>query len=93
MKQYTFEELNQMRITKGELFALLKSEGVEFDYALPENWVDALHAFCEVHNPLITYHLIVSTTVWVYLPKGDYFGGPCTACKEVQEAINAWQAK
>lgn len=89
VKQYTFAELNQMRVSKGELFAELKNQGIEFDYAIPEDWADDFYAYCQKHNPLVTYHLIVSTTVWMY---GNIFGDPLSCCKEVTELLERYYA-
>lgn len=86
MNKYTFEQLNEMRISKGELFAELKSDkSHEFDYALPQDWLNDLAAFCEKYAPLVTYNLIRSTTVWVY-PES----APLTCCIEVDKAIDLW---
>jgi hypothetical protein len=89
IKRYTFSELNQMRVSKGELFAELKKEGIEFDYAIPEDWADSFYAFCQKYNPLITYHLIVSTTVWTY---GTIFGNPLSCCVEVHQMLEKYYA-
>lgn len=83
--QYTYSELNQMRQTKGELFAQLQREGIEFDYALPQDWLNEFSAYCEKHNPIVTYHLISSTTVWAY---GNVFGTPVTVCSDVQVMLD-----
>ena len=88
MKQYTHEELNQMRISKGELFASVEST---FDYALPQTWLDAFAVFCKVNHPLVTYDLIQSTTVWLY--GNDTFAGrPLTVCSDVQIALDAMRS-
>ena len=86
MKTYTYEELNTMRVTKGELF-LGESD---FDFALPQTWLDDFAAWCSVHAPEVTYHLILSTTVWSY--KDSFFGKPLTRCIEVQTAIYDYNA-
>jgi len=86
LKKYTWQELNEMRVSKGELFAELRSDKThEFDYALPQDWLDALAAFCEQYAPLVTYDLIRSTTVWVY-PES----APLTVCTDVDKAIDLY---
>ena len=87
--QYSFGQLNQMRVTKGELFAELKKQGIEFDYAIPEDWADDFYAYCKKHNPIITYHLITSTTVWTY---GTIFGNPLSCCAEVTAMLEKYYA-
>ena len=37
-KYYSYAQLNQMRVTKGELFKLLSDLKVTFDYALPQEY-------------------------------------------------------
>lgn len=84
--KYTFTELNQMGVTKGELFAELRKDKThEFDYALPQDWLNEFATFCEKHAPLVTYDLIRSTTVWVY-PES----APMSLCIEVDAALDVY---
>jgi hypothetical protein len=89
MKQLTMKQIQNMHVTKGELFQALKNEGMEFDYALPQDWLNDLANYCKVYFPLVTYDLIKSTTVWMYASQGFTFGDAFTACSEVQQAIDA----
>lgn len=86
MRTQTIQTLEARRVTKGELF-----QGVRdiFDYALPQDWIDAFSTWCAGRFPEVTYHLILSTTVWAY-PRGYLLGRPLTACTEVRRALDAW---
>ena len=87
MRQYSYEDLNQMRISKGELFHDID---ITFDYALPQEWLDKFADWCIVNYPIVTYHLIRSTTVWAYT-KGSLFGEPLTVCIEVDNALDTYK--
>lgn len=82
IKQISYETLNQMRVSKGELFQDCK---FTFDYALPQDWLNDFAEWCNKYHPIITYHLIASTTVWAY-PKGLFYGLPVSVCSEVHNA-------
>lgn len=86
LKTYSLQELNELRLSKGELFSQFKET---FDYALPQTWLDNVSAWCKANSPIITYDLIRSTTVWSY-GKGDLLGGPVTVCNEVHDALVAF---
>lgn len=86
LEKYTIQELESKNMTKGELFAELRKDTAhEFDYALPQDWLDAFSEFCKVNDPKITYHLILGTTVWVY-PES----APLTRCTEVDKALDVY---
>ena len=68
-------------ISKSECFERLNKEKYEFDYALPQNWLDEF-----VKKTKLEYHLVLSTTVWVYERKG-FNSFPVSCCVEVQRAI------
>jgi hypothetical protein len=89
MKQFTMKQIENMHVSKGELFQTLKNEGTEFDYALPQDWLNDLADYCRVYFPSVTRDLITSTTIWVYASQGFTFGDAYTACTEVQRAIDA----
>jgi len=82
LQKFTISELNENPRSKGELFQSLRDAKLEFDYALPQYWLDCFAKYCEKLNPIITYHLILSTMVWYY---GDCkIGRPMTMCTDVQ---------
>ncbi len=87
MKKYTYSELNQMRVSKGELFSGLQGS---FDYALPQDWLNRFADFCAKENPVITYDLIRSTTVWIY---SSLMGEAYTACIEVDSMLDQFYNK
>ena len=85
MKAYCpqpFANLWQLNLSKLDYF---KKYDESFDSALPQQWLDA---FAD-HSNDITYHQIVSTTVWAY--ESDYTG-PVTCCTEVLEAFQRWES-
>lgn len=88
---FKLEELEEKRWTKRELaeeILLVKweSEGrCEFDYALPQNWLDKFSKLAK-----LDYHLVASTTFWV-LESGCTFGYPVSGCYEVQSKIKLWR--
>jgi hypothetical protein len=89
MKQLTIKQIENLHVSKGDLFQPLKNEGCEFDYALPQDWLNDLADYCRVYFPSVTYDLIKSTTVWMYSAGGFTFGDAFTACTEVQRAMDA----
>ena len=68
-------------VTKGDVFADFPHM---FDYAMPQEWLDAFADWCQTHRAAVTYDLIRSTTVWSY-PEHDLCG-PVTCCVEVMQA-------
>ena len=83
---YTYSQLNQMRVSKRELFSHLEQEEHEFDYALPQDWLNSLSDFCMIYRPDVTYYLILSTTVWLSPESAPY-----TVCAEVNDAITLYK--
>lgn len=79
----TIEQLAENPRTKGEHFADFKEV---FDWAMPQDWIDEFAYWCESNRPRVTYHLIVSSTVWA-APAGLW--QPATCCVEVAEAYEA----
>ena len=76
---YTIEQLEKMNVSKGDLFKdFFKVK--TFDYALPQNWLDNF-----VNWSSLPYHLVLSTTVWIY-PENK----PMSICTEVQEKIDEY---
>lgn len=86
----TAKELLNTSYTKGKLFQGADKEG-SFDYALPQGWLDDFANWCGVNAPHVTYHLIMSTTVWLYPKNGTH--GPMTACREVGNAYVTYLTK
>jgi hypothetical protein len=90
-RTYSIEELEAMRITKRDLAdKILLSKWEEegrcaFDYALPQQWLDKFTDLAK-----IDYHLVLSTTFWVY-QEGSVFGYPVSGCKEVNQKLRAWR--
>lgn len=82
MTRYTGKELQQQHISKRDLFLPLDKQGIVYDSALPQQWLDN---FTARHK--IDYYTVLYSTVWVY-PKGFIFGFPVSACTEVQHAID-----
>ena len=80
-------------MTKGDLAERigLNEPLVEWDGALPHEWLEGFLSFCkkweEYHT--ITHPLITSTTFWVYY-KDDAMGRPVSGCTEVQDAIDSY---
>jgi hypothetical protein len=68
-------------ISKKECFEKLNKKKYEFDYALPQNWLDSF-----VEKSHLEYHLVLGTTVWVYEKKG-LKSFPVSCCVEVQREI------
>ena len=83
IKQYSWEELNEMRIGKWVLFQELLCER---DYSLPQDWLNRFSHWCRDNGSYITYDLIRSTTVWAYPDKALFGGMPVFACSDVQVA-------
>ncbi len=87
MRLYTIAELNSLRKTKKELFAQLADS---FDYAVPQDWLDAFASWCQENRPEVTYDLIRSATVWSYAHGNNHFGFPVTISQEVKDAYLAY---
>jgi hypothetical protein len=81
MKRYTIEQIENIRMTKGDLFKELENIGKTFDYALPQQWLNNFSKFAAWND--LTYDLIRSTTVWIY-PENK----PVSICSEVQAEID-----
>jgi len=79
-KAFPIKELETMHISKGKLAELIGLT-CNFDYALPEKWIETQISKVNpsVENPRA---LIISTTFWVY-DKYDLFGRPVSGCIEV----------
>lgn len=84
---YTINRLAEMRVTKAELF---EQHVRPFDFALPQEWLNAFANWCKTQAPNLTYRLITSTTVWSYAVSST--GIPLSACREVAEALRDYGA-
>ena len=80
--RYYSDQLPEM--SKGEAFSKLSNEKYEFDYALPQNWLDQF-----VLESRLDYHRVLSTTVWVYERK-SHRSGAVSICVEVQRALEIY---
>jgi len=93
----TIKQLEALDLTKSECFENYgddKEDGWEFDYALPQDWLNDFAGWCkntktDNWHRNVTYDLIASTTVWVYPP---LFGEPCTCCHEVYLAYQKYES-
>jgi hypothetical protein len=86
-KCYPVSELNSLNKTKSQIFQEI---GFSFDCVLPQNWLDDFSEWCKLNHRELTYHLILSTTVWAYPPK--FFNGlPISCCKEVTSAYKEYK--
>ena len=81
----TIPELQDMRISKGELFFDLKGS---FDYALPQEWLERFSDWCSINFVDVTYDLIRGTTVTAYSDSG--YCEFVTRCTEVFDAYEMW---
>jgi len=86
MERYTINQIFKMNTTKGDLFKKLEKSGKVFDYALPQGWLNVFSEYAEKTG--LTYHFILSTTVWVY-PESM----PFSICQEVQQLIDEYMNK
>ena len=82
MELLTIDELLETRLTKGDTW---KDAPFNFDYALPQGWLDAITKFA-IDNGFLScsYDVILSTTVWSY---ENGYGAPETCCFEVADLI------
>ena len=62
---------------------IYKDAGVEFDWALPQNWLDEVSEF----NPDWPYERIMNQFVWQY-PVGSSFGKPGPLTEEAEAFLN-----
>jgi len=62
----------------------LNIPGVEYDYAIPSDWLKRF-----ISNSQIDPDIITSTTFWVYLT-GDSIGCPISGNTEVQALIDQY---
>jgi len=67
----------------------LNKPGIEWDGALPKDWLENFLTFTKQHEQhrYVNYGLTISTTFWVYY-ESDPIGRPVSGCTEVQEAID-----
>lgn len=79
---FNLSKLRESRKTKGDCFKSLIEDGITFDTALPQQWLNEVADFAKQENSKIDYHLILNTTVWIY-PEGK----PLTCCCEVVDLI------
>ena len=92
MNQYNLagiDELEEMQISKAEFFEGLQ---IDYDFALPQNWLNAFSDWCAKNCPDVSYSMIRSTTVWGY-PERDcdsFLPGPIFACSEVFDAFRLY---
>ncbi len=88
----TLAQLEATPVTKGEVFADFPHT---YDTALPQGWLDAFADWCKGYPGIamsrVTYHLILSTTVWAYPKQG--LCGPVTCCTEVLRAWNRYRVQ
>lgn len=68
--------------TKLEILADLDAAGITYDTALPQDWVNAVHAATGVH--------MWSIAVWTYPKNGSIFGEPVALTPEAAEAIEKY---
>ena len=80
-KTFTIDELKSMEVDKLALAEKIGIDEYTFDYALPQNW---LNAFVEKYN--LDYSIVQSTTFYAY-DNENRFGYPVSGCKEVQKLI------
>ena len=82
MELLTIAELLETCQTKGDTW---NDAPFNFDYALPQGWLDSITKFA-IENGFLncSYEVILSTTVWGY---GNGYGAPETCCLEVAELI------
>lgn len=67
----------------------LNQPGVEYDGAIPHEWLEGFLTHCKRNDLAINHPLVTSTTWWVYY-EGDAIGIPVSGCSEVQWAIEAY---
>jgi hypothetical protein len=86
LTRYTTVAITSLNLTKREAFspldAFYTSEHLEYDYALPQEWLDAFVKECGLE-----YHLVMMSTVFVYRGQAC---GPVSCVKEVQEALERY---
>ncbi len=93
---FHYIDLRKSPVTKAELAVKmgleslgLENPGIEYDGALPAEWVEGFLTHCKKNDLAINYAITVSTTFWVYY-EGDPIGRPYSGCSEVQWAIEAY---
>jgi hypothetical protein len=80
-KTFSWQEIEEMKITKTELAKLIGID-CSYDAALPHEW---LTPFVEKHG--LEYHQVIYSSFMVYTA-GDYFGTVYSACDVIQKAMN-----
>lgn len=79
-------EKNKRIQTKGDIAKVCIPKDITFDYALPQNWLDAFSSRPDVKERF-TYNQILSTTFYLY-PPGINFGFAWSAIKEIDDLIH-----
>jgi hypothetical protein len=81
LKRWTKDALPEG--SKGEVFAPLgRNKEIQFDYALPQQWLDNF-----VEKSKLPYDLVTGTTVWAYR---GFVEGPVSCCMEVQICLQSY---
>lgn len=90
---HTWGDITAAGGCKGDLFVGLNAAGQAFDFALPQDWLNAISEFSLANNILgeHSYHIILTSTVWVY-PVNRHNGEgaqpqPFSCCWEVAQLI------
>jgi len=92
IKRYNRKIIDKMietGISKHKLFKLYEkqvlknSQYLDFDYALPQKWLNHI-----IKNYDIDYNLLKLTTVWSY-KENRIIGKPLSICQEIQEQLDA----
>jgi len=89
MRQHNLKpiaDLTELRQSKSDIFGDSK---LNFDYALPQGWLNAFADYCKANNHDTTYDMIRSCTVWAF--GTDQYCGPVTCCSEVYDSWLLWE--
>ena len=78
--KYTLAQLQENPKSKKDVFGQLESE---FDYALPQNWLDDA-----VQKTGLPYNLVMSTCITSY--QDSFFGTIFSCCSEVQSELDRY---
>lgn len=98
-KQFSLKKLWDMNLSKQDLVKIAIPEDVTFDYALPQDWLDAATNFIYRKalrfNPKedrdYIYRLILGTTYMLYSrERGFQYGWPWSACTEINDQLEAF---
>lgn len=105
MKKYTIEELREMRISKEEAFKELRDSDEDFDFSLPQSWLEGVVQDAKKYLDLEEFGIslkegedlyawVRSTTVWAYLKgrngRSSIFGCPVSCCAEIQALLDGY---